>query len=154
MILSKSFVKTWSTIQTDGLFLMGFHFPSILERAAAWLKYNRLHKMFYLPCEAAATLTSLRTFTLQTFSNVTSFPPSRRWKPTALTTVGCLDSTFFFRWQAQHSVWMCLPDAAACWGPEWGAFCLIVIRLYLLLFSGCVPDRLCGANVFIPLSSD
>lgn len=66
-----SFVKTWSTIQTDGLFLMGFHFPSILERAAAWLKYNRLHKMFYLPCEAATTLTSLQTFTLQTFSNVT-----------------------------------------------------------------------------------
>lgn len=42
---------------------------------------------------------------------------------------------FFFLWQAERSVWMCLPEAAACWGPEWGAFCLIVIRPDLLLFS-------------------
>lgn len=59
-------------------------------------------------------------------------------KPAARATVGCFVfhlAPFFSLWQAERSVWMCLPEAAACWGPEWGAFCLIVIRPDLLLLS-------------------
>lgn len=137
----KSFVKPCSTIDNaDGWFIskIGFHFPSIWmgchvtqiqqvswDVLSAILGSNNLN-------ESVSDDAGRHGATLRCASQ----HPDDKTHGSRYRWLFCIPPcAFFFLWQAERSVSMCLPEAAACWGPEWGAFCLIVIRPDLLLLS-------------------